>query len=367
MICAGIDAGSRTLKIVLRRTPIVSGRWPRGWSIRASIRTALRADLLEKLLHEQGLRRDDVGAVVATGYGRKLVRTADTTVTEITCQARGVRHRVPDARTIVDIGGQDSKLVRLKAGGAVADFVMNDRCAAGTGRFLEMLAAQLGTPFCELESLVGRSRAPAVISSMCVVFAESEIVGLLAAGVLPEDIVTGVQTAIATRIAAMTGRKLAEPILFTGGVALVPGMGDALAGRVGKARADRPPAAIDLRPRRGPPGRRSVSRRTEFIPFSSRSNGVIAVRQARHDRSSFRRIRRTGSRHVTKGLAIHASRRTAARIAMALRTFLLHPGSCHECSFTRADRRPWTTPCPSLGCRVFRRSEARITRPAEPW
>ena len=218
----------------------------------------LALDLLEKLLHEQGLRRDDVGAVVATGYGRKLVRTADTTVTEITCQARGVRHRVPDARTIVDIGGQDSKLVRLKENGAVADFVMNDRCAAGTGRFLEMLAAQLGTPFHELESLVARSRAPAVISSMCVVFAESEIVGLLAAGVLPEDIVTGVQTAIATRIAAMTGRNLAEPILFTGGVALVPGMGDALAGRVGKARADRPPAAIDLRPRRGPLGRRSL-------------------------------------------------------------------------------------------------------------
>ena len=189
----------------------------------------LALDLLEKLLHEQGLRRDDVRAVVATGYGRKLVRTADTTVTEITCQARGVRHRVPDARTIVDIGGQDSKLVRLKEDGAVADFVMNDRCAAGTGRFLEMLAAQLGTPLRELESLVARSRTPAVISSMCVVFAESEIVGLLAAGVLPEDIVTGVQTAIATRIAAMTGRKLAEPILFTGGVALVPGMGDALA------------------------------------------------------------------------------------------------------------------------------------------
>ena len=82
---------------------------------------------------------------------------------------------------------------------------------------------------------------------MCVVFAETEIVGLLAAGVLPEDIVAGVQTAIATRIAAMTGRRLAEPILFTGGVAMVPGMGDGPCGRVGKARADRPPAAIDLR------------------------------------------------------------------------------------------------------------------------
>ncbi len=227
MICAGIDAGSRTLKIVLldaeRHLPVAAGVVDQGID-----QDRLALDLLEKLLHEQGLRRGDVGAVVATGYGRKLVRTADTTVTEITCQARGVRHCVPDARTIVDIGGQDSKLVRMKENGTVADFVMNDRCAAGTGRFLEMLAAQLGTPFSELESLVARSRTPAVISSMCVVFAESEIVGLLAAGVLPEDIVTGVQTAIATRIAAMTGRKLAEPVLFTGGVAMVPGMGHAL-------------------------------------------------------------------------------------------------------------------------------------------
>ncbi len=228
MICAGIDAGSRTLKIVLvdadRLGPLASGVVDQGID-----QDRLALDLLEKLLHEQGLRRGDLGAVVATGYGRKLVRTADTTITEITCQARGVRHCVPDARTIVDIGGQDSKLVRLKEDGGVADFVMNDRCAAGTGRFLEMLAAQLGTPFHELASLVARSRLPAVISSMCVVFAESEIVGLLATGVLPEDIVTGVQTAVATRIAAMTGRRLAEPILFTGGVAMVPGMGDALA------------------------------------------------------------------------------------------------------------------------------------------
>ncbi len=227
MICTGIDAGSRTLKIVLVDADRLG---PVAWGVvdQSIDQDRLALDLLEKLLHEQGLRRDDIRAVVATGYGRKLVRTADTTITEITCQARGVRHSVPDARTIVDIGGLESLLVRLKENGAVADFVLNDRCAAGTGRFLEMLAAQLGTPVCELESLVARSRSPAVISSMCVVFAESEIVGLLAAGVLPEDIVTGVQTAIATRIAAMTGRKLAEPVLFTGGVALVPGMGDAL-------------------------------------------------------------------------------------------------------------------------------------------
>ena len=233
MICAGIDAGSRTLKIVLvdadRLAPVASAVVDQGVD-----QDRLACDLLEKLLHEQGLRRDELRAVVATGYGRKLVQTAGTRVTEITCQARGVRHGVPDARTIVDVGGQDSKLVRLKDNGAVADFAMNDRCAAGTGRFLEMLAAQLGTPLSRLGSLVGQSRTPAVVSNMCVVFAESEIVGLLAAGVLPEDIVTGVQTAIATRITAMTGRNLLEPILFTGGVALVPGMDEALQAALGR-------------------------------------------------------------------------------------------------------------------------------------
>ncbi len=227
MICAGIDAGSRTLKIVLldagKLTPLAVGVVDQGID-----HDRLAVELLERLLGEHGLRRDEVGAVVATGYGRKLVAAAETAVTEITCQAWGVRHGVPEVRTIIDIGGQDSKLVRLHEDGSVADFVMNDRCAAGSGRFLEMLATQLGAKFNALEPLVRQSRAPATISSMCVVFAETEIVGLLASGVLPEDILTGVETAIATRIAAMAGRTLAEPILFTGGVALVPGMAAAL-------------------------------------------------------------------------------------------------------------------------------------------
>jgi predicted CoA-substrate-specific enzyme activase len=156
-------------------------------------------------------------------------------MTEITCQAWGVRYCVPEVRTIIDIGGQDSKLVRLKDDGTVADFVMNDRCAAGTGRFLEILAAQLGVKFTELQTLVTQSGNPATISSMCVVFAETEIVGLLASGVSPEDILTGVQTAIATRIAAMIGRHLTDPVIFTGGVALVPGMVESLQAVLGKA------------------------------------------------------------------------------------------------------------------------------------
>jgi predicted CoA-substrate-specific enzyme activase len=180
------------------------------------------------------LRRCDLGRVVATGYGRKLIGLATETVTEITCQARGVRRRLPEARTVIDVGGQDSKLLRLSAAGRVDEFVMNDRCAAGTGRFLEVLATRLGVRLQALGELAAGSRAPAVISSMCVVFAETEIVGLLASRAAPADIVAGVQASLAARIVTMVGRHAAAPIVFTGGVALVPGMDAALQAALGK-------------------------------------------------------------------------------------------------------------------------------------
>ena len=239
MICAGIDAGSRTLKIVLldtgRMTTIASGVVDQGID-----QDRLAADLIGRLLKEQGLSRGDLAAVVATGYGRKLISMADSAITEITCQARGVRHCLPGARTIIDIGGQDSKLVRLRENGTVADFAMNDRCAAGTGRFLEMLAGQLGVRFSDFAKLVERSGEPASISSMCVVFAESEIVGLLATGVKPEDILTGVEMSVATRIAAMSGGTITRPIAFTGGVAMVAGMSEAMAAVLGQPIAVAP-------------------------------------------------------------------------------------------------------------------------------
>jgi predicted CoA-substrate-specific enzyme activase len=233
MICAGIDAGSRTLKAVLldpaSQTMVASGVRDQGVD-----QDALAVTLLEALLAEQGISRADLGSVIATGYGRKLIRFADATVTEVTCQGWGVRRSVPEAGTVIDIGGQDSKLLRLRPDGAVADFLMNDRCAAGTGRFLEVLATRLGVKLSCLGSLADRSRKPATISSMCVVFAETEIIGLLASGVAAEDIVAGVQASIATRVAAMAGRNLPDPIVFTGGVALVPGMRVALETVLGK-------------------------------------------------------------------------------------------------------------------------------------
>ncbi len=233
MICAGIDAGSRAVKAVLVDSSdlAVLGESVRDQGVHQD-HTASAA--IEELLGPRGLSRRDVGRIVATGYARNLVEFAHTTITEITCHACGVRHNMAEARTVIEIGGQDSKLLRLAPDGRVRDFAMNDRCAAGTGRFLEMVAGKLEVPLSRLGELASRATSPAAISSMCVVFAETEIIGLLASGARPEDIVAGVLGAIASRVAAMVGRRMEEPVAFTGGVAMVPGMDRALATALGR-------------------------------------------------------------------------------------------------------------------------------------
>ena len=227
MIYAGIDAGSRAIKALLfdpKHQRIIAS----GWVDQGIEQESLARQLFDRLLVETGLASDAIGGVIATGYGRNLIHFADTTITEITCHARGVSHAAPDARTIIEIGGQDSKLIRLDGSRIVRDFAMNDRCAAGTGRFLEVVATRLGVSLSALGDVVRRSRSPALISSMCVVFAETEIIGLLANRVPPSDIVAGVQRSIAARVAAMAGRNIEPPVYFTGGVALIPGMAAAL-------------------------------------------------------------------------------------------------------------------------------------------
>jgi (R)-2-hydroxyacyl-CoA dehydratese activating ATPase len=223
MICAGLDAGSRAIKVVLfdhARGKIVAS----GVSDQGVRQPELAEALYAETLRDAGLSPGDIHAVVATGYGRNRVRFAGTTITEITCHARGVHYLAPEARSIVEIGGQDSKIIRLEDGGRVRDFAMNDRCAAGTGRFLEMLAARLQTNFAALDEFGRQSLKPAVISNTCVVFAETEIIGLLAEGCAASDIVAGVQQSVAMRVAAMAGRGLETPVIFTGGVALQAGM-----------------------------------------------------------------------------------------------------------------------------------------------
>ena len=239
MICAGIDAGSRTIKIVLidadSRAVVAKGVIDQGIE-----QNKLALELFEGLLKGNDINRGDVARIVATGYGRNMVSIADATVTEITCQAVGVRHLVPDAMTVIDIGGQDSKLLRLDRDGKVRDFAMNDRCAAGTGRFLEVVAERLEVSIESLGDMAAKSKKPAAISSMCVVFAETEIIGLLAAGKAREDIVAGVQAAIATRVITMAGRNIDRPIILTGGVAMISGMDTVLQSALEKSVAVSP-------------------------------------------------------------------------------------------------------------------------------
>jgi len=233
MICVGIDAGSRAIKIIFMdadsRTVTAKGVMDQGVE-----QNRLATELFERLLKDSDTDREDISRIVATGYGRNIVSIADTTVTEITCHAVGVRHHMPEVMTVIDIGGQDSKIIRLDRNGKIRDFAMNDRCAAGTGRFLEVVAERLNVEFESLGELAAKSRNPAAISSMCVVFADTEIIGLLAGGKAGEDIIAGVQAAIAARIVAMAGRNVDLPVVFTGGVAMVPGMDAALQSAIGQ-------------------------------------------------------------------------------------------------------------------------------------
>jgi (R)-2-hydroxyacyl-CoA dehydratese activating ATPase len=228
MITAGVDAGSRMIKAVIwdARNRRLLGTAAADQGVDQG---TLARRVYESALAEAGLPASKVEGVIATGYGRDNVAFARSTVTEITCHARSVRENHPGVRTVVDIGGQDSKVIRLDADGKVRDFVMNDRCAAGTGRFLEVVAQRLGVAVEALGPLAGRSRSPVAIASMCVVFAETEIIGLLAQRAKPADIAAGVQVSICTRVAAMAGNKALEPVVMTGGVALIPGMKERLA------------------------------------------------------------------------------------------------------------------------------------------
>ncbi len=239
MMYAGIDAGSRAIKVVVVGDDglevIAKGQADQGVE-----QDRFAGKLFEQVLADRGVNRSEVRRIVATGYGRDAISVADTTITEITCHAVGVRHLMPAAMTVIDIGGQDSKLVRLDRNGRVRDFAMNDRCAAGTGRFLEVVADRLDLALGDLGPIAAKSSSPAAISSMCVVFAETEIIGLLAGGRAREDIVAGVQTAIASRIVAMAGRNVETPIVFTGGVARISGMEAALQAALGQPVAIAP-------------------------------------------------------------------------------------------------------------------------------
>jgi len=186
-------------------------------------------NIFEALLNKGQVFKEDVKFVIGTGYGRIALSFADKTVTELTCHAKGAHSLNSNIRTLIDVGGQDSKVIKLNPNGSMADFVMNDKCAAGTGRFLEVMAGALRVDLQELGEVSLRSEAPCNINSACTVFAESEVISLLAAGQPKENIIAGLHHGIAKRVANMVWRiGLKEDVCFVGGVSKNNGLKAAL-------------------------------------------------------------------------------------------------------------------------------------------
>lgn len=172
------------------------------------------------VLGEAGLAQADMGRTVSTGYGRRMLDIADKNFTEITCHARGAVAMVPDARLVIDIGGQDSKVISVDANGLVAQFAMNDRCAAGTGKFLEVLARAMEIELEEMGEVAMAATQELKISSMCATFAETEVISLRAEGYSKPDVLGAVHQAIASRTLGLVSRVGKKgPVVMTGGVA----------------------------------------------------------------------------------------------------------------------------------------------------
>lgn len=228
---AGIDLGSTITKVVII---------DRDEEICASVINHTGAEhrrlankVMKEALEQAGLSFDEIYYVVATGYGRITVPFADRQITELTCHARGVCHFFPGVRLAVDIGGQDAKGLKIKSG-KLLDFTMNDKCAAGTGRFLEVIANALSLKLEDLGSISLNSTNKVSISSTCTVFARQEVVSRLSEGIPLEDVLAGIHDAIASRVARMVERlKTGPDVVFTGGVAKNIGVVKALEAKLG--------------------------------------------------------------------------------------------------------------------------------------
>jgi predicted CoA-substrate-specific enzyme activase len=231
MMVAGLDIGSITAEtVILQGNDILSSSIvPTGSNSRNAAERTLAA-----ALKQAGLRQENLSAIVTTGYGRASFPSATKMITEITCHGRGAYFIEPKTRTVIDIGGQDSKVIRLDEKGRNVDFQMNDKCAAGTGRFLEVMAHALEVKLEDLGHLSRSAQRTIKISSMCTVFAESEVVSLIADNQPKEVIIRGLHEAIADRILGMVRRVgVEEKVTLTGGVAKNEGVVLALEERLG--------------------------------------------------------------------------------------------------------------------------------------
>ena len=242
MYTLGIDIGSTTTKCVLLRdgSELVSTSL-----IRAGIGTGGAEEAFESVLRSGGAGQEDIAYKVATGYGRKRWGAADGEISELSAHALGCNFIMPEARTVIDIGGQDAKVISLDLQGVMSGFSMNDKCAAGTGRFLDVMAQILNIDVDELGALAGHAAAPVEISSTCTVFAESEVISQLASGAAIPDVAAGICNSVATRTCALARRQgVKEAVYMSGGVARNEGVRRALERELGVPVATSPLAQL---------------------------------------------------------------------------------------------------------------------------
>ncbi len=231
MLTAGIDIGSISTKAaVLADGKLLGSRVIfTGYNSEAAGKR-----VFEELLGELGMEAPAVRRIVSTGYGRNSVKFVDKAVTEIICHGTGAHFLNPLIRTVIDIGGQDSKAIVLDENGKVKNFAMNDKCAAGTGRFLEVMANALEADLDGFGEMSLKAERPAGISSLCTVFAESEVISLIAKGESRFNIIAGIHESIAARVSALANRVgIVPPVVMTGGVAKNAGVVKALEKKLG--------------------------------------------------------------------------------------------------------------------------------------
>lgn len=222
MFTLGIDVGSASSKAVILKN---GNELFAHAVIQTGTGTTGPKRVLEDVFSKAGLTMDNITKVVATGYGRYAQGLAEKQVSEISCHAKGVHLLFPSARTVLDIGGQDAKAISLTKNGSVDRFFMNEKCAAGTGRFLEVMARILEIELSEMGEYDSRSTSPSVVSSTCTVFAESEVISQLSEGIRKEDIIRGIHNSVISRAAGLLYRTKMEPdFVLTGGVACNTGV-----------------------------------------------------------------------------------------------------------------------------------------------
>lgn len=232
MYTLGIDIGSASSKAVILED---GQRIIAASAVQAGTGTSGPGRVLEEVFTLAGLNWDDLDRVIATGYGRFSIQEADRQISEITCHAKGIFFVCPTARTIIDIGGQDAKAISLDEDGSIEKFFMNDKCAAGTGRFLEVMSRVLEVELDEMGAHHFKSENPAHVSSTCTVFAESEVISLLSMGTPKDDIIAGVHQSVASKACALAYRAgVKDDVVMCGGVARNAGVVDAIEKELGR-------------------------------------------------------------------------------------------------------------------------------------